>query len=324
MKINKSKEVEREENEENKKQDTNEDSPKQEVNDGGEDEGEETSNEDDSDYNEEGGDIEEDEGTEDINEAKKPKPETKLDTEFHLVTDSTRLSSELSVASELNTEATIQLKKEGLIMQLMDKANVCLTKIFIKKVFFKEYKLMNESSINVNLEMLVRLLKKLDTEEIHYLKDTNALILGKLEGEHFKIPLLQDLPNNNIDVSKIKPEIKINVSGYSLKEAVNKAKLVSDCVRLALNIKGLMLETPDEEEIHYSKTVKNEDKINLTNINGNETTVQSKYSIEYLTKILKNQHEISIGLGNNTPLILESNNRLTETLTILAPRIDSD
>ncbi|MDD5417741.1 MAG: proliferating cell nuclear antigen (pcna) [Candidatus Nanoarchaeia archaeon] len=232
----------------------------------------------------------------------------------------------ISAASDLITEGTFRLKKEGIQLLAMDPASVAMIVLNVLSSVFAEYSLDEDKDITLNMSEFYSVLKRAKSTDkviIELNEDENQLDITMKNGStrKFSLPLL----NNTESVDKI-PELsydgEIELDSKPIKEGIDDASLVSDNVILIADGNGINMKAAGST----SKMSLSLDKDSGAILNNNHPHAKAKYSVEYLGKIMKNAgifEKVKIQFKDDYPI------RIDYTLVdkmkliyIVAPRVD--
>lgn len=243
------------------------------------------------------------------------------------LTEPKYLTDSVSIISELVNEVRLKIDKEKIELIAMDPANVAMIVFHLLSSAFAEYNVEKPQDIAINLDQFKQILKRAKPSDIVTIEldeDKNKLNI-KIKGEStrtFNISLLS-LVDKDQKVPSLKFPTKIETNTLIFNEAIEDMGVVSESVAFVA---------------HKDKfTVKSESKLNDATVEinpGNETKInseektQSKYSLEYLKKIIKGSKltdNVLIQFGNDYPLRIDYTTKDKLNLAvILAPRVSND
>ncbi len=232
------------------------------------------------------------------------------------------LKSSIEIISELVTEATFWVKKEGLELVAMDPGVVSMVILKIPPTAFSKFEVKEEASLSVNLSYLKQVLKRAKKSDVltMTLTEDNKLKID-LESNSlrsFTIPLI-DLEESQHNVPDLQFPITIQMSSDDFKTIIEDAAVVSDGVTFEANKDTFVIEA--KGDLSSLKTeLKNGQGITIV---GDES-VKATYSIEYLKKMIKGSKissEVVIQFNTDYPLKLEYKEiDQIDLAFILAPR----
>ena len=241
-----------------------------------------------------------------------------------VLADSKLFSDSISIISELVNEARIKITKDHLEIISMDPANVAMIIFKLLSSSFVEYELDKNKEIAVNLESLKQILKRAkpsDTLTIRLDEEKNKLCIT-IAGETtrtFSLSLIE-IDEKEQKVPDLKFPIKINTNTITFDEAIEDMNIVSESVAFIAEKNKLTLQSSSNLNSANVDIPLSED----TNL---KEAIKSKYSLEYLKKMVKAgklTDKAVINFDKDYPLKLEYNLKDKLSLSfILAPRIDN-
>ncbi len=232
----------------------------------------------------------------------------------------------ISIISELVNEVTFNVKKDYIEVIAMDPANVAMVVFKLMSSAFVDYQVAEDTVLSVNLDQMKQILKRCKPSDSLTLElDENKLYI-KLKGESnrvFHISLL-DIEEQKQKVPDLKFPVTVQTLTYLFNDAIEDMGVVSDAV--------LFTAEPDKLTVHSSGNLSSA-KVDFasdedTKIELDGEKIKSKYSIEYLKKIVKGgslSNAVTLQFGNDYPL--RSEYKVLDKLslvTILAPRVAND
>jgi len=239
------------------------------------------------------------------------------------------LKDSISVISELVNEVSFKINKDGLELIAMDPANVAMVVFNMLSSSFVEYDVPEEINVSVNLESLNQVLRRVkpsDTVTFELDNEKNKLRI-KARGEStrtFNISLIDvDESENKLPVLTFNVNAEMPSSVFS--EAVDDMDIVSESVAFSAEPNKFIIES--EGRFNAAKVeISTDEELSLKI--GEEEKVLSKYSIEYLKKIVKGSkltNNVKLSFGKEYPLRVDY--QIVDKLMlsfILAPRVDND
>ncbi len=240
------------------------------------------------------------------------------------LSDTKLLSDSISVISELVNEARIKITKDHLEIIAMDPANVAMIIFKLLSSSFVEYELDKDKEIAVNLDSLKQILKRAkpsDTLTIQLDEEKNKLNIT-IKGEStrtFSLSLI-DIEEKEQKIPDLKFPLKIDANTLLFDEAIEDMSVVSESVAFIAEKNKLILQSSSNlNSANVEIPIKEDLKVS--------TALKSKYSLEYLKKIVKASKltdKATINFDKDYPLKLEYTLKDKLSLTfILAPRIDN-
>ena len=235
------------------------------------------------------------------------------------------LKEPILVISELVNEATFKIDHDKIELIALDPANVAMVVFKLLSSAFSEYEIEEPLELTVNLDQLKQVLKRINPDDTMTLELNENKLKIELKSKStrvFNISLL----NSEESLKKIpdlKFPLKIETSTLLFDEAIEDMGIVSDALILFAEKDKFGFEALGS--LSSAKVEFNNDNVNK--IEG-DVNAKSKYSIEYLKKIIKSSKladNVVIQFDKDYPLKL-SYKILDKMLMefILAPRVAND
>lgn len=239
--------------------------------------------------------------------------------------ESRLLKQSIDAISQLISECSVNLSKEGLDLKAMDSANVSMVDFKLLATAFESYELKDRQTIGVNMEDLTQVLKRAKPNESLTLgmKEKNRLEILIGGKRQFVIPLL-DLGEGVKKTPQLTFPATVELKTDALEEAITDAEIVSDAIVFeADNEKFVVRAEGDGRKAEVQMKKGSDDVIGL----DVGEKVHSMFPLEYLKKIVKGARisdTAKIFLGNDYPLRVtaEVKDQLSIAF-ILAPRIET-
>jgi proliferating cell nuclear antigen len=241
------------------------------------------------------------------------------------------LKESIGVISDLVSDVQIKFDSNKLEIIAMDPANVAMIVFRLLSSSFVEYSVEGEETIAVNLDNFKQVLgrsKANDSIILELDNEKNRLKIN-LEGDgkrSFNLGLI-DIREREQKIPELNFPVNIEMNSVIFNEVVEDMAIIADSIILTA-LKG---ELVIESSSHVSEArvnIKNSEENQIGFGGGDEDQIKSKYSVEYLKKIIKGSKladRVSLKFGSDYPL--EINYSLTDKLqlkTILAPRVSND
>lgn len=239
------------------------------------------------------------------------------------------LKDSIAVISELVTDVNLKVDKDKLELIATDPANVAMVNFKLLSSAFTEYSIDNPTQFAINLDSLKQVLRRakpIDTVEIGLDNENNKLRVT-LKGDSkrtFNIALLQS-ENEEQKLPKLNFPLTILTKTSYLDEAIEDVGVIGESVSLITDKKGFII-TSEGTTSNAKVEIPSDDSTKIS-INT-ENKVKSKYSIEYLKKMIKASklaEDVSIQFAEDYPLKLDYliKDKLAISF-ILAPRVNND
>jgi len=239
------------------------------------------------------------------------------------------LVDSINVISELVNEVRFHVDKEKIDLVAMDPANVAMVDFKLFSTAFTEYSVAEDVDLCISLDAFKSILKRVkpsDVLSIELEKEKNQLHL-KLQGDNtrtFTLALI-DIDEKEQRVPDLKFAASLSTSSSVFEDAIQDVDVVSDAVVLCLEDGKFSVEGKGNVNHVISEIAGNEEtKITSTT----KEAIRSKYSIEYLKKIIKGGKlagAVQLQFSNDYPLRIDYTvkDRLNFAV-VLAPRVAND
>lgn len=241
------------------------------------------------------------------------------------------LKDSINIISDLVSDVQIKFDTDKLEIVAMDPANVAMVVFRLLSSSFSEYKVDGEETIAVSLDNLKQILgraKSNDGLTLELDNEKNRLRIS-LEGEqkrNFNLGLI-DIKEKEQKIPELKFPVNIEMNTSVFNDVVEDVAIVADSIILT----AMKNEFEIKASSHISDAkinIGNSDENNIDFGSGDEDEVKSKYSVEYLKKIIKGSKlsdKVVLRFGKDYPLEINYNvkDRL-QLKTILAPRVSND
>jgi len=238
------------------------------------------------------------------------------------------LKEPISIISELVSEVRIKLDHDKLELIAMDPANVAMIVFRLLSSAFVEYELKEPVEIALNLDNLKQILKRAkpsDTLTLQLDEAKNRLNIN-LKGENnrdFHLSLI-NLEEREQKIPDLKFTTRIETSSSLFDEAIEDMDVVSDSVALVVDSNKFIIQAEGNLSQAKVEVLQSEDTL----IKTGSGVVKSRYSIEYLKKVIKGSKlsgNVVLQFDKDYPLKIDYivKDKLSLT-TILAPRVPND
>jgi len=241
------------------------------------------------------------------------------------------LKESIGVISDLVSDVQIKFDSDKLEIIAMDPANVAMIIFRLLSSSFVDYNVEGEETIAVNLDNFKQVLgrsKPNDEVTLELDNERNRLRVSlESEGKRdFNLGLI-DIREREQNIPDLKFPVNIEMNSVVFNEVVEDMAIIADSIIFT----ALKDEFVIEAASHVSDAkvnIKSSKENQVDFSGGDEDSIKSKYSVEYLKKIIKGSKltdKVSLKFGSDYPL--EINYSLTDRLqlkTILAPRVSND
>lgn len=240
------------------------------------------------------------------------------------ISDVSLLRDSIDTISQIIGEGVFKLTKDGISLVATDRAMVAVVDFELKKSAFDEYVCDEETSIGVNIENLLQILRRAkSTDKITLeLADNKLKIEMKGEGTRkFSMPLLDISAGEIPEVNQLEFPTKMKIKTSVIEEGINDADIISDSIVFETDGKIFTMKTEGDSSSVESIVEKDN---GLIEISGSES--RSRYALEYLKKMVKagKISEIAtLNLGKDFPLKITFTKPDKVSMSfVLAPRVE--
>ncbi|MFT4309627.1 MAG: proliferating cell nuclear antigen (pcna) [Candidatus Woesearchaeota archaeon] len=234
----------------------------------------------------------------------------------------------INIISDLVNEVQISFEKTSIEIVAMDPANVAMVAFRMFSSSFAEYDIQDNEKIAINLSLLKQVLRRLKGGELLTLQTVQGKLNITLKAQNtrkFSLPII-DVDEQETKVPDLKFPVSIAMRSQELNDAIEDVDVIADSVSFIAEPHKLMLHAQGDLsdvniEIPESESVK-------IVVQGADTKIKSKYSVEYLKKIIqgsKLSERAVISFAKDYPLKVDYSQVDVLSMTfILAPRVDND
>ncbi|MGV8150407.1 MAG: proliferating cell nuclear antigen (pcna) [Candidatus Woesearchaeota archaeon] len=243
-----------------------------------------------------------------------------------LVLAETKLIKEpITIINDLVNEARFKVKKDSIEMIAMDPANVAMVVFRLLSSSFVEYTVKEETSISINLGDFKQMLRRIKASDNLILELSENKLKITLQGSTvrtFYLPLI-DLDEKDQKVPDLKFKTIIKCPSSMLNDAIEDVEIVAESVSFQAEEKKFIVAASGDSK-KATVEIKNDEHV----IIKTDEKVKSKYSIEYLKKMIqasKISSQVELSFNKDYPLKLEYKEvDKVQMMFILAPRIEND
>ena len=244
------------------------------------------------------------------------------------LTEPRYLKDSILIISELVNEVNLRFYKDRMELVAMDPANVAMVLFKLLSSAFSEYSVKDEKVIGVNLINFTQILKRVKptdilTLELDETKNRLHVTLKGISTKKFELGLL-DIEEREQKIPNLKFNAKIDTNTLLFNDAIEDMDVIADSLTFnAMNDKFVI---QSEGNISSGKVEIGTD--DETSIMLGSGAVNSKYSVEYLKKIIKGSklaNTVVLEFGQDYPLRAEY--KVIDKLVlqfVLAPRTPTD
>lgn len=232
----------------------------------------------------------------------------------------------ISIISDLVNEASFKVGPNSMEMIAMDPANVAMVIFKLLSSCFTEYDVKEEVNLAINLSNLKQILRRTSPEDVLVMelaKDNRLQI--QLKGKStrtFSIPIIE-LEEKEQKVPELSFGSIVNIPCNTFNEAIEDADIVAESVSFESEPKKFTITA--EGDLSKAKIeIKEDDNVKISA----EEKVKSKYSLEYLKKMIggcKLADTVTVQFNKDYPLKLDYKTVDKVLLSfVLAPRVEND
>jgi len=228
------------------------------------------------------------------------------------------LKESIGIISDLVNEVSIKVDSNKIQIIAMDPANVAMTVFKLLSSAFIEYSIDTETT----LKQVLRRAKPTDSLSLELEENRLKISLIGDSVRTFKISLL-DLEERDQKIPQLSFSLNVKTSSHILSEAVEDVSIIAESV--LFEVEPGKMTVASEGNLNDAKVEIRADEV--TEIKTESSRVKSKYSIEYLKKIIAGSRladEVTIEFAKDYPLKITYFilNKLELTF-ILAPRVEN-
>lgn len=244
------------------------------------------------------------------------------------LSDPRLLKDSITIISELVTEARFSVTKDAVELVAMDPANVAMVIFKLLSSSFVEFTVPNDTELAINLDNLKKVLRRAGPRDLLTLEmEDEAKLKVEIKGKSvrtFHIPII-DMEDREQRVPQLEFPIAVTMPATMLDEAIEDVDIVAESVAFKADPKQFIVSAEGDLSQAKIEMAADED----VSIDANETaTFQSRYSIEYLKKLIKGSKladDVTIRFNNDYPLKIEFKAVDKVLLAfILAPRVENN
>ncbi len=246
------------------------------------------------------------------------------------VSDARLWKNLLGAISTLIEEADFNATPDGIKLRSMDPSHVAMVDFEWQKTAFEEYTCIEPTKIRVNIASMLKLLKRVGSDEILEMlydektRKLNLTLKGKMMRK-FTMPTL-DPAQEEVPTPKITFNSKVKLTTSTFRDIIEDVQAVSDNVRLEATSDKLTAAATTE----LSSAVIELDK-GSEMLLGLEVKEPSKatFNLNYLSEITKagasTSEIVTVEFSSNMPIRLEFDiPQQGRLLYYLAPRIEAE
>jgi len=236
----------------------------------------------------------------------------------------------LAAISTLIEEADFNATPDGIKLRSMDPSHVAMVDFEWQKTAFEEYTCIEPTKIRVNIASMLKLLKRVASDEILEMlydektRKLNLTLKGKIMRK-FTMPTL-DPAHEEVPTPKITFNSKVKLTASILRDIIDDVQAVSDNVRLEATPEKLTAAATTELSSAVIELDKGSDM--LLELDVKEPS-KATFNLNYLSEITKagasTSEIVTVEFSTNMPIRLEFDiPQQGRLLYYLAPRIEAE
>ena len=244
------------------------------------------------------------------------------------LTEPRLLKEPINAISELVNDVKLNINKDRIELVAIDPSSVAMVIFKLFSSSFVDYQVNGSVDLSISLDSIKQVLKRAkpsDTVMLQLDEDKRKLkiILRGETSRTFNVALL-DIEHKEQKVPDLKFKAKIEMSSATFDEAIQDMDIISDSVSIDVIENKLLISSEGNTS---DGKVEISEEVGAVITNDAKGDVKSRYSIEYLKKIIKGGRladKVIIQFDKDYPLkvdyILKDKLQLS---TILAPRVEN-
>ncbi|MBN2156301.1 MAG: proliferating cell nuclear antigen (pcna) [Candidatus Lokiarchaeota archaeon] len=251
--------------------------------------------------------------------------------------DSRAIQGVFDAVAAIIDETEINFNPNGISLTSIDAGRVCLISLNLDKEDFDAYKCDKEEKIGLNIEDLVKILKRSSVNDsivFQYADTSNKLVILMQSSEGKKIRKFS-ITLKDISMPPIKPESLEKISynnsvslpiGY-LQEAIKDADIYNDTVIIRMNDQSLVFRS--EGNVGDTECIMDKEDTMLTNFVASDDA-EGTFALKFLNHMLKvssvpNVTQVEVSVSTDQPLKASFNIMGASSIKYyLAPRIEDE
>lgn len=236
------------------------------------------------------------------------------------------LRDSITAIAELIDEAELIVRQDGIKLMASDRAVVSVVDFFMAKSAFSEYNYEKDMQVGLNLINFLKILKRANTNDSMALKITEDKFEMKMIGDStrvFSLPIIDVSRSELPPIDKLEFPAVFEINAEILNNGIEDADLIGDSVVITASSDRVMLRSESETSMTQLELTPDGNSLNIL---SSSDSVRSRYSLDYLKKMMKARKlagtvRISLGLDYPLKMIFESTDK-SRLGFILAPRVE--
>ncbi len=242
------------------------------------------------------------------------------------ITDVSLLRDSIATIADLIDETELRITENGIEMIASDRAVVAVVNFILSKNSFKTYNYDKETKIGINLLSLLQILRRAGTNDslsIKLLENKLELVISGDSKRRFVLPLIDISKEELPPLDKLEFSATFHVNAEIFNSGIEDAELITDSIVLSMINNQLVMKAESDSSSTQLELPSGTDDLKVIKVNE---PVRSRYSIDYLKKILKARKFVShavIDLATDYPMRI--NFEVPDKMQlgfVLAPRVE--
>jgi len=241
------------------------------------------------------------------------------------------LTDLMRAISAVVDEATFKIDSEGLKLVSMDPAHISLVDFLLSKEAAEEYSVAKELELTVNMQDLLKFLKRAKKGEsltLSYDAEKKKLMMTLSDSAYsrersFQLSTLEPAGMAAMSSPKLSFEAKARLSTDALWEAIEDAGIIADAMKITIQPEMIILTARGETSTVQNKLSK---QGALVFEIQTDKEVSASFSLTYLEKIVKPcrdiSEEVTMMLSTNKPIKLHFPFPAGRLEYLIAPRLE--
>lgn len=213
----------------------------------------------------------------------------------------------IDTISNFIEDGTLIATPNGLELTAIERSRIAMIDLFVSKDKCVSYECDKDLELNINFNDLSKFVTRSSGDEevsLTFIDDENKLQI-KLKGNStrtFSIPLLEQVTCESIEGVNLESDVEINLEASTLAQAIKDSNLVADVVDFEIDA--------DNNFSIFAKSDRGTLRTDLENKpdkNDSSEKVKAKYSLDFLTKMLKAGNlssKVAVKFSTDQPIIL--------------------
>ena len=236
------------------------------------------------------------------------------------------LRDSIATIADLIDETELRITENGIEMIASDRAVVAVVNFILSKNSFKTYNYDKETKIGINLLSLLQILRRAGTNDslsIKLLENKLELVISGDSKRRFVLPLIDISKEELPPLDKLEFSATFHVNAEIFNSGIEDAELITDSIVLSMINNQLVMKAESDSSSTQLELPSGTDDLKVIKVNE---PVRSRYSIDYLKKILKARKFVShavIDLATDYPMRI--NFEVPDKMQlgfVLAPRVE--